>query len=76
MYERLLSNQDITLFSPHDTPDLYEAYFDDSDKFQELYEKYERAHSIRKKTIPAMDLFSALIKVSFRFNQLCKRRCC
>jgi ribonucleoside-diphosphate reductase alpha chain len=62
MYERLLSNGDITLFSPHDVPGLYEAYFDDADKFKELYEKYERAYSIKKKTIPAMELFSALIK--------------
>ncbi len=62
MYERLLSNQNITLFSPHDVPDLYDAYFGDPAEFQELYEKYERAYSIRKKTIPAMDLFSALIK--------------
>ena len=53
---------DITLFSPHDVPGLYEAYFGDADKFQELYEKYERATSIKKKTIPAMELFSALIK--------------
>ena len=62
MYERLLSNQDISLFSPHDVPDLYEAYFGDPDEFNELYEKYERAYSIRKKVIPAMELFSALIK--------------
>ena len=62
MYERLLSGGDITLFSPHDVPGLYEAYFGDSEKFQELYEKYERAYSIKKKTIPAMELFSALIK--------------
>ena len=62
MYERLLSSGDITLFSPHDVPGLYEAYFGDADKFKELYEKYERATSIKKKTIPAMELFSALIK--------------
>ena len=62
MYERLLSNQEITLFSPHDTPGLYEAYFGDADKFQELYESYERKTSIKKKKIPAMELFSALIK--------------
>ena len=62
MYERLLGGGDITLFSPHDVPGLYEAYFGDADKFQELYEKYERATSIKKKTIPAMELFSALIK--------------
>ena len=62
MYERLLSNGDITLFSPHDVPDLYDAYFGDADKFKELYESYERKTSIKKKTIPAMNLFSALIK--------------
>jgi ribonucleoside-diphosphate reductase alpha chain len=62
MYERLLSGGDITLFSPHDVPGLYEAYFGDADKFQELYEKYERATSIKKRSIPAMELFSALIK--------------
>ena len=62
MYERLLSGGNITLFSPHDVPGLYEAYFGDADKFQELYEKYERATSIKKRSIPAMELFSALIK--------------
>ena len=50
------------MFSPHDVPGLYEAYFGDSDEFQLLYEKYERATSIKKSTVPAMDLFSALIK--------------
>ncbi|MDC0002617.1 ribonucleoside-diphosphate reductase subunit alpha [bacterium] len=62
MYERLLGGGDITLFSPHDVPGLYEAYFGDPAVFQELYEKYERAYSIKKKTISAMELFSALIK--------------
>ena len=62
MYERLLSGGNITLFSPHDVPGLYEAYFGDADKFKELYEKYERATSIKKKSISAMELFSALIK--------------
>jgi ribonucleoside-diphosphate reductase alpha chain len=62
MYERLLSGGDITLFSPHDVPGLYDAYFGDPAVFQELYEKYERAYSIKKKTISAMELFSALIK--------------
>ena len=62
MYERLLSGGNISLFSPHDVPGLYEAYFGDPDKFKELYESYERKTSIKKKTIPAMELFSALIK--------------
>ena len=62
MYERLLAGEDITLFSPHDVPGLYESYFGDADKFKELYESYERKTSIKKKKIPAMELFSALIK--------------
>ena len=62
MYERLLTSGNITLFSPHDVPGLYEAYFGDPLVFQEMYEMYERKTSIKKKTISAMDLFSALIK--------------
>ena len=62
MYERLLQDGDITLFSPQDVPGLYEAYFGDADAFKEMYEMYERKTSIRKKKISAMDLFSALIK--------------
>ena len=59
MYERLISGGNITLFSPQDVPDLYEAFFTDVDKFKELYERYERKTSIRKKVIPASELFSA-----------------
>jgi len=62
MYERLLGDGEITLFSPHDVPGLYEAFYSDQDKFKELYEKYERATSIKKKKISAMELFSVLIK--------------
>ena len=62
MYERLLAGGDITLFSPHDVPGLYDAYFGDADKFKELYESYERKTSIKKTKVSAMDLFSALIK--------------
>ena len=62
MYERLLSGGEITLFSPHDVPGLYESYFGDPEVFKELYEKYERATSIKKKKVDAMELFSALVK--------------
>jgi len=62
MYERLLSQGDITLFSPHDVPGLYEAYFGDADEFKILYEKYEKSTKIKKKKVSAMDLFSALVK--------------
>ena len=62
MYERLLTGGNITLFSPNDVPDLYDAFFIDVDKFRELYEKYERAPRVRKKSIPAIDLFSAFMQ--------------
>ena len=63
MYERLLEGGNITLFSPNDVPDLYEAFFvAEPVVFKELYEKYERATSIRKKTIPAIELFSAFVQ--------------
>lgn len=62
MYERLLSGGNITLFSPHDVPDLYEAFFVDATKFRELYEKYERSTKVRKKSVSAIDLFSAFMQ--------------
>ena len=62
MYERLLSGGNITLFSPHDVPDLYDAFFKDVNVFRTLYEKYERSTKIRKKTIPAIDLFSIFMQ--------------
>ena len=61
MYERLLTGGDITLFSPHDVPGLYDSFFADQDKFKELYETAERNTRLRKKTIKAVDLFSAFV---------------
>ena len=55
-YDRLIANEDITLFSPHEAKGLYEA-FGDNKKFQELYLKYENARSLKfKKKIPARQL--------------------
>lgn len=62
MYERLLSGGNITLFSPGDVPDLYEAFYTSNETFRELYEKYERSTKLRKKTVPAIDLFSAFMQ--------------
>ena len=62
MYERLIKGENITLFSPKDVPGLYDAFFADQDKFKEIYEKAERMTSIRKKSIPAIELFSAFVQ--------------
>jgi len=61
MYERLIEGGNITFFDPNDVPGLYEAFFVDQDKFKELYEKYERAHSIRKKSLPALEVFQSFL---------------
>lgn len=62
MYERLISGEDITLFSPKDVPGLYESFFNDQEKFRDLYSKAEKNSKIRKKSIPALDLFSAYVQ--------------
>jgi len=62
MYERLLQNGDITLFSPKDVPELYDAFFTDADRFKELYETAERNTKLRKKKIKAADLFSRFMQ--------------
>lgn len=58
-YERFIRGENITLFSPSETPGLLEAFFTDDEKFIELYEKYERSR-VRKKSIPAIDLFESI----------------
>jgi len=62
MYTRLIKGQDISLFSPSDTPGLYDAFFEDQDKFEELYTKYENDPSIRSRQIPATELFSLMMQ--------------
>ena len=62
MYERLIKNGSITLFSPSDVPGLYDAFFEDQEKFEELYVKYEQQDGIRKKTLKAVDLFSMMMQ--------------
>src|SRR5210317_2155108 len=61
-YERLISGGNITLFSPADVPGLYDAFFADQDKFKELYEAAERKTNIRKKTLPAAQLFASFME--------------
>ena len=59
-YERFLKNEEITLFSPHDVPGLYEAF--GTEEFDEMYEKYERKTSIDKKKVSARELIIDLLK--------------
>lgn len=62
MYERLIKNGNITLFSPSDVPGMYDAFFENQAKFEELYTHYEQQEGLRKKTIKAVDLFSSMMQ--------------
>ena len=59
-YKRFLSDGEITLFSPHDVPGLYEAF--GTPEFDEMYEKFENAYSIPKKKVSARELITDLLK--------------
>ncbi len=63
LYKRLQNASYITLFSPHEVRDLYDAFFADQEKFALLYEKYENDTSIKyKKRVDALELFSLLMR--------------
>ena len=59
-YERFIQNGEVSLFSPHDVPGLYDAF--GTDKFDDLYVGYERDESIPRKTIGAQELILDLLK--------------
>ena len=59
-YERFIKNEEISLFSPHSVPGLYDAFGTDS--FDRLYVDAERNESIPRKTIGAQELFLDLLK--------------
>ena len=59
-YERFIKSEDISLFSPHDVPGLYDAF--GTDEFDGLYERYERQEDIPRETISAQELILDLLK--------------
>jgi len=59
-YERFIEDKEVSLFSPHDVPGLYENF--GTDRFDELYHRYELDESIPRKTIGGQELILALLK--------------
>jgi len=59
-YERFITNGEISLFSPHDVPGLYDAF--GTDRFDELYTRYEADDSVPRKTVGAQELILDLLK--------------
>ncbi|WP_373755424.1 class 1a ribonucleoside-diphosphate reductase subunit alpha [Neisseria sp.] len=62
LYTRLIKGGDIALFSPHEVPGLYDAFFADQDEFERLYTQYEQDLAVRKRVVPATELFSLLMQ--------------
>ena len=56
-WRRFKNKENITFFDPNEVPDLYEAFYSDCAKFEELYIKYEKRKDLRKKTMNAEDVF-------------------
>ena len=56
-WKRFKNKENITFFDPNEVPDLYEAFYSDIKKFEELYVKYEKRKDLRKKTMNAEDVF-------------------
>ena len=59
-YERFIANEEVSLFSPHDVPGLYDSF--GTDAFDELYLKYENDESIPRDTIGGQELILDLLK--------------
>ena len=59
-YERFIANGEISLFSPHDVPGLYDAF--GTDDFDTLYRMHELNDAVPRKTIGAQELFLNILK--------------
>ena len=63
LIRRAIAKKSITLFSPHDVKDLYEAYFGrDRRRFEELYEQYEADPTVRKKQVNGRELLELFLR--------------
>lgn len=56
-WRRYKNGENITLFDPHEVPDMYEAYYRDPKLFEQLYTKYESSSKLKKKVLSAEELF-------------------
>jgi ribonucleoside-diphosphate reductase alpha chain len=56
-WRRFKNRENITFFDPNEVPDLYEAFYRDTPLFEELYTRYERQPGLRKKVMPAEEVF-------------------
>lgn len=58
-WRRFKNKENITFFDPNEVPDLYEAFYKNTELFEELYVKYEKTAGLRKKTMSAEEVFKS-----------------
>jgi ribonucleoside-diphosphate reductase alpha chain len=58
-WRRFKNKEQITFFDPNEVPDLYEAFYSNTELFEELYVKYEKQSSLRKKSMSAEEVFKS-----------------
>lgn len=70
LWERLQRGENITLFSPHEVPGMYDAFFADTELWIRLYEDAERDPRYRKKVMTAAEVFTALLMERFETSRI------
>ena len=58
-WRRFKNKEQITFFDPNEVPDLYQAFYSNTQLFEELYVKYENTPGLRKKTMSAEEVFKS-----------------
>jgi ribonucleoside-diphosphate reductase alpha chain len=58
-WRRFKNKENITFFDPNEVPDLYEAFYKNTERFEELYVKYEKRKDLRKKVMSAEEVFKS-----------------
>ena len=58
-WRRFKNKEQITFFDPNEVPDLYQAFYSNTELFEELYVKYEKRKDLRKKTMSAEEVFKS-----------------
>jgi ribonucleoside-diphosphate reductase alpha chain len=58
-WRRFKNKENITFFDPNEVPDLYEAFYRNTEQFEKLYTEYEKRKDLRTKTMSAEEVFKS-----------------
>ena len=58
-WRRFKNKENITFFDPNQVPELYEAFYANTERFEKLYVEYEKRRDLRTKTMSAEEVFKS-----------------